>query len=114
MTVTNYEQFLPQGKENAISSTELCAILGFENTRALQLDIARARENGQVILSATTGGYYLPKDNAEIEEFIAILRARAINTFKALKSARKRLEKLAGQETLFEESEVCIDECTSI
>ena len=85
-------------------------ILGFENTRALQLDIARAREDGQVILSATTGGYYLPKDNAEIEEFIAILRARAINTFKALKSARKRLDKLEGQETLFDESEVYIDE----
>ena len=114
MKVTNYEDFLPKGKENAISSTELCAVLGFENTRALQIDIAKARESGQVILSATTGGYYLPKDNKEIEEFIAILRARAINTFKALKSAKERLEQIDGQTTLFDESEVDIDECVGI
>lgn len=110
MRVTNYEEFLPKGKENAVSTTELCLIMGFDNARTLQADIAKARENGQVILSATTGGYYLPKDNAEIEEFIAILRARAINTFKALKSAKERLQEIDGQTTLFDESEVNINE----
>lgn len=94
---TDYTAILPKGKENAVSTGELCMILGFENSRALQADIAKSRDAGQIILSATTGGYYLPKDDAEIEEFVAVLRARAINTFKALRSAKAALEKDKGQ-----------------
>ena len=90
---TDYTTILPTGKENAISSADLTVLMGFETTRALQSDIARSRDAGQIILSSTQGGYYLPKDDAEIQEFIAVLRARAINTFRALKSAREYLQK---------------------
>lgn len=90
--ITDYTTILPTGKANAISSKDLAFLMGFDNIRSLQTDIARSRDAGQVILSSSTGGYYLPASNAEIEEFIAILRARAINTFKALRSARIALE----------------------
>ena len=89
---TNYETILPTGKQNAISSRELAKKLGFSDTRTLQQDIARSRDAGQIILSSTTGGYFKPSCDAEIEEFIAVLRARAINTFKALRSATRYLK----------------------
>lgn len=95
--VTNYERILPTGRENAISTAELTVLMGFDDARSLQNDIARSRDAGQIILSSTSDGYFLPKDDSEIEEFIAVLRARAINTFKALKSAREYLSKDKNQ-----------------
>lgn len=91
--ITNYEKILPVGKENAVSTAELSVIMGFGDSRSLQADIARSRNAGQIILSSTSGGYYLPGNDEEIQEFIAVLRARAINTFRALKSAREYLSR---------------------
>ena len=90
--ITDYTKILPIGKENAISTEELAKSLGFESGRALQIDIARSRNAGQVILSSTIGGYYLPQNDAEIEEFVEVLRARAINTFRAIQSAKRYLK----------------------
>ena len=90
--MTDYTKILPTGKKNAILSKDLAFLMGFDNTRSLQADIAKSRDAGQVILSSSTGGYYLPANDEEIEEFIAVLRARAINTFKALRSAKMALE----------------------
>ncbi len=101
-TITNYEEILPRGKENAISSQELAEKLGFESVRKLQIDVSRSRGAGQIILSATTGGYYLPVDDEEIEEFVAVLMASAINTFRALKSAKEKLKLNSNQLTLDE------------
>lgn len=95
--MTDYTKILCKGKENAISSQKLAVIMGFDNVRSLQADIAKSRNSGQIILSSTAGGYYLPATDEEIEEFIAVLRARAANTFKALKSAREYLNKTKGQ-----------------
>ena len=94
---TDYTTILPTGKENAISTNELAVIMGFSDSRSLQTDIAKSRNAGQIILSSTQGGYYLPKDDVEVQEFVAVLRARAINTFRALKSAREYLQKDKGQ-----------------
>lgn len=92
MNITDYTKILPRGKENAITTEELAKRLGFESARALQVDIAKSRNAGQVILSSTTGGYYLPQNDAEIEEFVEVLRARAINTFRAIQSAKQYLK----------------------
>ena len=95
--ITDYTKILPTGKENAISTDELTILLGFADARGLQTDIAKSRNTGQVILSSVQGGYYLPADDSEVEEFVAVLRARAINTFRALKSAREYLKEDKGQ-----------------
>lgn len=97
VSITNYEKILPTGKENAISTNDLTVLMGFSDSRTLQSDIARSRNAGQVILSSTSGGYYLPCNDSEVEEFIAVLRARAINTFRALKSAREYLKEDKAQ-----------------
>lgn len=90
--ITDYTKILPEGKENAITSKDLAFLMGFDNTRSLRADISKSREAGQVILSSATGGYYLPANDAEIEEFVAVTRAKAVNTFKALRSAVKALK----------------------
>lgn len=95
--ITDYTKILPTGKENAISTSELTVLMGFSDSRALQTDISKARADGQIILSSTSGGYYLPANDDEVREFIGALQARAIGTFKAIKSARKYLKEDKGQ-----------------
>lgn len=81
---------LRTGKENAISSQELCDYLGFDSVRELQHEIARERKAGAVILSTCQdgGGYFLPGNDREVRQFIRTLENRAKNTFVALRSAR--------------------------
>lgn len=100
--ITDYTKILPTGKENAIPMRELAFLLGFESTRSLQADIARSRDAGQVILSSSSskGGYYLPANDEEIAEFVAVLRSRAISIFKAIRSAKMSLENDSGQMSL--------------
>ena len=94
---TDYSQYLKRGKENATSAAALAAAVGFPDTRSLQEDIAKSRAAGQVICSSTTGGYFLPADRTEIEEFIHSLEARAKNTLLALRSAREAVRHIDGQ-----------------
>lgn len=86
---TKISDFLPIGKENAISAQALCDLLHYENIRSLQAGIARERAAGAVILSTCQngGGYFLPKDKREIRRFIQTLENRAYNTLAALQSA---------------------------
>ena len=100
------ETLLLQGEQNAISSSELVNLTGFKSFRELQNEIAREREAGALILSTCRGGggYFLPSDGEagkrEIASFVATLRARALNTLKALAAAREALEGLDGQVSL--------------
>lgn len=97
------ESLLLQGEENALPSGELVRLTGFRSVRELQNEIAREREAGALILSTCRngGGYFLPSDGdagkREIAAFVATLKARALNTLRALKAAREALESLDGQ-----------------
>ena len=86
-------EVLPIGRENAIGSQELADKLHFESIRDLQMEIARERLAGAVILSTCGhgGGYFLPDDRQEIKQFIRTLENRAKNTLAALESARELL-----------------------
>lgn len=90
-------QQLPVGKENAISSETLVKQLHLTSKRKLQNQIAKERNEGAIILSTTTGGYYQSSDRDEIAEFIKTLEKRARNTMKILKSAKKFLKNIEGQ-----------------
>ena len=93
----DYNSVLPRGKKNAISAKELAEKLGFPSVRVLQKNIEKARADGVLILSSTQGGYYLPENDAEIQEFIDTLRSRAIGIFKAIKAARRYMGETKGQ-----------------
>lgn len=100
------ESLLLQGETNAIPSGDLVNLTGVKSTRELQLIISQEREAGALILSTCRGGggYFLPSDGEagkrEIAAFVATLRARALNTLRALKTAREALESLEGQVAL--------------
>lgn len=89
---------LPVGRENAIPTRELVALAGCSSTRELQQYIAIERKAGAVICSSTTGGYFIPANHAEIAKFCKALENRASNTFVAIQSARKALQKPEGQQ----------------
>lgn len=94
-------ELLPVGAENAVSSRSLAQMVGCGDVRQLQMMISKERERGALILSTTSGGYFLPdtgqKGRQEIAAFVAALHSRAINTLKAAAAARKALAVLDGQ-----------------
>lgn len=97
------EPLLLHGANNAIPSKTLAKMAGCSSVRQLQSVIASERANGALILSTCRngGGYFLPADGPggreEIIEYTRTLRARALNTLRALKSARAALATLDGQ-----------------
>lgn len=91
---------LPEGKKNAVSAEMLCKLTGIADKRTLQKAIAKEREEGALILSHHSGGYYTSQNRAEVAEFAHTLENRAKNTLAALKSARQYLSGPEGQITL--------------
>lgn len=92
----DFEMILPKGEENAIKAVDLAARLGFNSTRQLQESVAKARAEGQLILSSGRG-YYLPSNDKEVQRFIKTMENRAINTLAAIKNARRYLKIVPGQ-----------------
>ena len=93
------EDFLREGKENAIPSKQLADLAGCKIVRELQEIIAEERAAGAVILSTAQngGGYFLPESASEVKEFVRTLESRGKNTLAALKSARNYLKSCGGE-----------------
>ena len=98
------EKILPIGKENAISTPDLVRLIGVGNSRTLQAMIERERNDGALILSSSSGGYYLPASGAqgrqEINAFYRTVYARAVHSLRTLKTARRALRELDGQQEM--------------
>ena len=92
------ESLLPIGRENAITTEELVRRSGCGSARELQQHIAYEREHGAIICSGSGHGYWKPKDMQEVRQFVKTMDARAINIFKATKSARALLKANEGQQ----------------
>lgn len=93
---------LPHGAENAVSSKELMRALGLESIRSLRSHIVAERAAGALILSSTSGGYFLPsegeKGREEIRHFVNVVQSKAISLLCAARPARAALRILEGQE----------------
>ena len=100
-------QVLPCGAENAISSEALIAACGISNIRQLRKIVAAERDAGALILSNTSGGYFLPsegeKGREEMRHFVNTVRSKALNLLKAARPARNTLRVLDGQLKLEQE-----------
>lgn len=94
------ENFLLEGKQNAIKSRQLADLVGCKSVRELQEIIATERAAGSVILSTCQdgGGYFLPGNLREVKEFIVTLENRGKNTLLALKSAKAYLDQMVESE----------------
>lgn len=96
-------ELLPRGESNAVSSRTLAELTGCRSIRDLQSRIAIERAQGKLILSSCRrgGGYFLPSQGAEgkaeISAFVTTLRARAVHTLSALKTAQMALKEIDGQ-----------------
>lgn len=95
-------ELLNKGKDNARTTDELVKACGFSSKRELTLQIAKERAAGAVICSTTAdgGGYYLPNTKGEVAEFVKSMSNRAINTFKAIRAAKRYLKRIDGQMNL--------------
>jgi len=98
--------FLSKGAENAMSTKDLLQLTGLPNARVLRQHIQHERGAGQVLLSSTNGGYYLPDDGTKGQQEIAdcyrSMRSRAINTLRSAIVLRKAMESVEGQTTVDE------------
>lgn len=82
-------QYIPHGRENAISRNELSRLLKMSDRRARKL-IERERQRGIPILSSSRGeGYWLSEDISEIKAFLKESENR-IKTEKRNTAAIKR------------------------
>ena len=107
MNILNY---IPTGKQNRISTEELKNLTGVSQRQICQL-IETARKRGDVILSCSTGGYWLPDISEpeeamkDIESFIAYMQSK--DTFQTVKGAKNMLTELKqkGQTNLYEKIE---------
>ena len=89
-------ELLPKGKENAVSTKDLCVVSGIDNIRHLRAVIAKERKAGEIIASCNAG-YFIPCNTAEIEEFVRTLDSKARSIMVALQSARKLLKTVADE-----------------
>lgn len=87
---------LPFGKENAISTADLCNVVGAGSVRELRKMIANERKAGEIIASSNHG-YFIPSNIKEIEEFVHTLDSKARSIMVALQSARKLLKTAADE-----------------
>lgn len=100
-------EMLPKGKANAISTNDLCILLGIGNIRTLRAMIAEERKEGKIIASCSTGGYYIPTEVEEIEEFVRTLDSKARSIMVALQASRKLLKVSAYKDQItFEDDEI--------
>ena len=85
------EDFIPEGKENAITRPELARVLGMTD-RAVRKEIELARDRGALICNDGDGaGYYTARDICQIERQYRTDRARALAVLKRLKTMRRML-----------------------
>ena len=86
-------EHLEVGKENAKTGKELAAILGV-NIRFVTEQIERERRDGHLICASTDYpyGYFIGKNDAEVEIYCNQLKNRAIQIFITRKAMLKGLE----------------------
>jgi len=101
----DFSKYLPVGEACAVPAEQLVRTLRLGDKRTLRKAVAAARAEGQVIctVGGPDGGYFLPKNRAEILAWTATMSRKAASTFAALKSARAALEQMDGQMQLIEE-----------
>lgn len=92
VTVSNH---LPTGAENAITGTEICAMLNISQ-RELTSAIERERRAGKPICASTDRqpGYFLAADKGEMQRFCKSLFHRAGEIHKTRKACMATIDSL--------------------
>ena len=90
----NIADFIPVGKDNAISLCQLVKLTGLSD-RIVRDMIALERRNTAILNLQNGAGYYIPSDSdrAEIERYVKQEEARAKSIFWSLRGAKTALRK---------------------
>ena len=91
-------EYIPEGKEHAISAQRLAEISGAKSQRCLRADIRELRKAGELICSSPAG-YYKPATREELAGFIRMMERHAAGVFQAIASARKAQQQMEGQQS---------------
>ena len=92
----NIVDYIPRGKEHAISRQKLAEITGL-NDSAMRKEIAKARRDTCIINFQNGKGYYRPTDKAEVERYIRQEEHRAKSIFYNLQGAKNYLNQMENQ-----------------
>lgn len=104
----NISEFLPTGRENAISKAEWMRRTGYTCERSLRKRLQELREAGEIICSESGIGYWLPESREEMEAFVRRMYSQAKKMFISARSAAVVIGMPEGQmmvEDLLKESE---------
>ena len=90
----NIADFIPVGKDNAISRSQLVKLTGLSD-RIVRDMIALERRNIAILNLQNGAGYYIPSESekADLERFIKQEEARAKSIFWSLRGAKSALRK---------------------
>lgn len=86
--------FLSDGEENAITTRELCKLLGW-NSREVTLCVHALRRSGKVICSSDKG-YFLPSCLHDVVRFYRNMTSRQKEIEKAKQSAKTYIQDHGG------------------
>jgi len=89
----NIIDYIPKGKDNAITREELVKLTGFTD-RIIREQISQARRDTAIINNQDGRGYYKPSDREEIERYIKQESSRAKSIFWCLRGAKKALKEV--------------------
>lgn len=96
----NILDYIPKGRENAISKEKLCQITGLGD-RVVRNEIAKARRDVAILNLQDGRGYFIPTTVEEVDTYIKQEEHRAKSIFVNLKGAKKYRSQIKGQMKLF-------------
>ncbi len=90
--------FIPVGKENAVSGEYLRQMTGYSD-RLVRQEVQQINEKGDVLICrACRKGYYLPETQAEADEYIRYSHSYLVTLARKDRGMRKARDKMfSGQ-----------------
>lgn len=82
--------YIPKGKENAVKCSQLAKIFKC-NEREITASVNSLRNDGVIICSGVKG-YYIPRDDEDIKNFVRQMRSRVREIQKAVKPSEEYLK----------------------
>ena len=89
-------QFIPQGKENAVTREQLRLRLNLPD-RKIRMMIEEARKDGALIINAQDGaGYYISEELCELKKQHRANHSRAMSILRQNTHLRRKIKELEG------------------
>lgn len=94
----NIIEYIPTGKNNAVSRKYLCQITGMPD-RAIREAIQAFNESGEGIIACECGkGYFVPETKAEAERYIRYSQSYLISLARKDRGMRRALDKMFSEQ----------------